>query len=156
MTSPLCARSRSQARLRGAFRAPQSQITIIRVRLLSSPSRLELLDAPHELVVRETPQQIYPSITPTTDSFLESFKFSLQQFYSSIYSPTDSLVESIEYSPALLQESFFDLGESPVSLTLPLPAIESHLELLGRTTGISTSSSSTSSPETAISTVTGS
>ena len=152
----MCTRIRSQMRLRGAHRTPQSKIIISRVCLFSSPSRSELLVAPPELFVPETPPQICSTINPRLDSLLESLEFSPQQLYSSIIPPTDFLVESFEYSSALTQESYFDIGESPVSPTIPSPAIESHLEFLGRTTGSSTSSSLTSSPETTTSTVTGS
>ena len=150
----MCTRIRSQMRLRGAHRTPQSKIIISRVCLFSSPSRSELLVAPPELFVPETPPQICSTINPRLDSLLESLEFSPQQLYSSIIPPTDFLVESFEYSSALTQESYFDIGESPVSPTIPSPAIESHLEFLGRTTGSSTSSSSTSSPDTTISLVT--
>ena len=150
----MCTRTRSQIRLRGALRTPQSKIIFSSVCLFSKSSRSELLVAPHELVVPETPPRICSTINPRINSLLESLEFSPQQLYSSIIPPTDSLVESIENSSALTQESYFDIGESPVSPTIPSPAMESHLELLGRTTGISTSSSSTSSPDTTISLVT--
>ena len=89
-------RNRSQMRLRTALRTPQSEITLSSVVLFSSPSRSELLVEPHELVVPETPHKIYLSIIPTTDS----------------------LVKSLEFSPALTKESYFDIGESPVSPTI--------------------------------------
>ena len=107
-----------------------------------------------DLVVPETPQQVHSSIIPTTDFLVETFECSQQQLLSSIIPPTFSLIESFEYSPA--QKSCFDIGESPVSPTIPSPAVESNLELLGTATGISTSSSLTSSPETTIAAATGS